>query len=27
MHAKVTATPAALELIAEIVAEHGPVLF
>lgn len=27
MHAKVTATPVALELIAEIVAEHGPVLF
>lgn len=27
MRAKVTATPAALELIAEIVAEHGPVLF
>ncbi|RUW61134.1 DUF779 domain-containing protein [Mesorhizobium sp. M7A.F.Ca.US.008.03.1.1] len=27
MHAKVTATPAALELIAEIVADHGPVLF
>ncbi|MER9371074.1 DUF779 domain-containing protein [Mesorhizobium sp. M0491] len=27
MQAKVTATPAALELIAEIVAEHGPVLF
>jgi len=27
MHAKVTATPAALQLIAEIVAEHGPVLF
>ena len=24
---KVTATPAALELLAEIVAEHGPVLF
>ena len=24
---KVTATPAALELIAEIVADHGPVLF
>lgn len=27
MQAKVTATPAALELVAEIVAEHGPVLF
>lgn len=27
MHAKVTATPAALELIAEIVTDHGPVLF
>lgn len=27
MQAKVTATPAALALIAEIVAEHGPVLF
>ena len=24
---KVTATPAALELLAEIVADHGPVLF
>jgi uncharacterized protein (DUF779 family) len=27
MPAKVTATPAALELVAAIVAEHGPVLF
>jgi uncharacterized protein len=27
MHAKVTATPAALKLIAEIVTDHGPVLF
>jgi uncharacterized protein len=27
MEAKVTATPAALALLAEIVAEHGPVLF
>ncbi|RWP16324.1 DUF779 domain-containing protein [Mesorhizobium sp.] len=27
MHAKVVATPAALALIAEIVAEHGPVMF
>lgn len=27
MHAKVTATPAALELITEIVTDHGPVLF
>ncbi len=27
MRAKATATPAALDLIAEIVAEHGPVLF
>lgn len=27
MQAKVAAAPAALELIAEIVAEHGPVLF
>lgn len=27
MHDKVSATPAALELLAEIVAEHGPVLF
>ncbi len=26
-HDKVTATPAALELLAEIVADHGPVLF
>jgi uncharacterized protein len=27
MHDNVTATPAALKLLAEIVAEHGPVLF
>ena len=27
MASKVTATPAALALLAEIVAEHGPVLF
>ena len=27
MEDKVTATPAALELLAQIVAEHGPVLF
>ncbi|ESW79315.1 MULTISPECIES: hypothetical protein [unclassified Mesorhizobium] len=27
MQAKVAAAPAALELIAQIVAEHGPVLF
>jgi uncharacterized protein len=27
MHAKVAATPAALKLIAEIVTDHGPVLF
>ncbi|RWP10812.1 MAG: DUF779 domain-containing protein [Mesorhizobium sp.] len=27
MHAKVVATPAALAFVAEIVAEHGPVMF